>query len=172
MTEIYELANKLNGREYGYEIDKLIAEEAKKYGFVIVHGASDDLAEFRGAIDDEINCYNGGRIFERGNKYIDAVWCKGEYAWSYLTNIPHVDFDIYENGEKYCKGIIFDIKDLNEAPIVLTNFERIKAMNVDEMAEFLEGTNPKTGIILGGELIVRYRGYIKMWLEKEVDIVD
>lgn len=168
--DIYEFSKQITNREYLCEVSREEAKWAKDHGIVVVLGRSDDLAEFRGAIEDEADCYNGGRIFERGKKYIDAVWCKGEFTWTYLTNIPHVKFYVFDEGEKYCEGIIFDIKDLEEKPVVLTNFERIKAMNVDEMAEFLEGTNPKTGIVLGGELVVRYRDYIKLWLESEVQV--
>jgi hypothetical protein len=46
-------------------------------------------------------------VYEDGEKYIDAVWCEGEYSWTYKTNIPHATFDIWEDGEKYCKGIVF-----------------------------------------------------------------
>ena len=35
-----------------------------------------------------------------------------EYAWIYRTEIPHACFDILENGEKYCKGIVFSLNDL------------------------------------------------------------
>lgn len=39
-----------------------IEEIARKYGFVIVFGASDDTACFRGAIDGEAECYDGGTL--------------------------------------------------------------------------------------------------------------
>ena len=104
---IYEFAKQLNGGEYGNELTRSEEQEAKELGFVVVFGYSDDNAEFRGAIDDEVGCYNGGRIYENGEDYIDAVWCEGEYSWTYNTNIPHATFDIYEDGEKYCRGIVF-----------------------------------------------------------------
>ncbi len=106
---IFEFAEGLNGREYGNEITPFEEKRAKELGFVIVFGYSDDNAEFRGDYDDEIGCYNGGRVYEKDGKYVDAVWCEGEYCWTYETNIPHATFDIYEDGEKYCKGIVFEI---------------------------------------------------------------
>lgn len=130
---IHEFAKKLNGREYRHEIGAIEVLEAEKLGFVVVFGYSDDNAEFRGAIDDEIGCYGGGIIYLDKNgileececgckhyesakgkcKIIAAVWCGNEdYAWSYETSIPHATFDIMDDGEKYCKGIIFDIKEL------------------------------------------------------------
>lgn len=111
---IFDFAEGLNGREYGKEITPFEEQRAKELGFVIVFGYSDDNAEFRGAIYDEIGCYDGGRVFEENGKYIDAVWCEGEYCWTYNTNISHATFDIYEDNEKYCKGIVFKRSDTND----------------------------------------------------------
>lgn len=105
---IYEFAEGLNGRQYGKELYPFEEQRAKELGFVVVFGYSDDNTEFRGAYDEEIGCFDGGRVYEDGDKYIDAVWCEGEYSWAYKTNIPHATFDIYEDGEKYCKGIVFE----------------------------------------------------------------
>lgn len=109
---VFEFADGLNGREIGNEITPFEAKRAKDLGFVVVYGYSDDAAEFEGAFYDEIGCYDGGRVFERNGKYIDAVWCDGEYSWTYKTNIPHATFDVYECGEKYCRGIVFDIREV------------------------------------------------------------
>lgn len=57
-----ELALKLAGAEYGLRDKKEEIEIAKKNGLVIVYGASDDLIEFRGAIDDEDDVYGGGIV--------------------------------------------------------------------------------------------------------------
>lgn len=105
---IFDFAKGLDGREYRNEITPLEEQRAKELGFVIVFGYSDDNTEFRGAYREEIECYDGGRVYEDGDKYIDAVWCEGEYCWTYNTNIPHATFDIYEDNEKYCKGIVFE----------------------------------------------------------------
>ena len=35
-------------------------------------------------------------------------------SWSYLTDIPHKTFDIMEDGEIYCRGIVFSLDDLGE----------------------------------------------------------
>lgn len=37
---------------------------------------------------------------------------KGPFAWTYSTEIPHATFEIIEEGEKFCRGIVFDINDL------------------------------------------------------------
>lgn len=133
IMDIDEFAKKLDGREYGNEISKEEEKQANELGYVVVFGYSDDNVEFRGAIDDEVGCYNGrvmfldeGGIFENCEckckyarraekkcKTIEAVWCPNDkYLWEYKTNIPHAKFDIVEGDEFYCKGIVFSIKDL------------------------------------------------------------
>lgn len=130
---IQEFAQILNGREMGQEITPEEAKRAKELGFVVVFGASDDLAEFRGAIYDEVACYDGtDDIYITANglveelechckyalaarkkeietaKRIEAIWDEEDYSWTYKTDIPHATFDIMEDGEKYCRGIVFE----------------------------------------------------------------
>lgn len=136
-----ELAARLNGREIMDEISEAECKEAKASGLVIVFGASDDLVELRGAIHNEIGAYNGTefKIYAGGlltswddvdhddesemekyfavknsaSKTIEALWCKEEgYSWTYKTSIPHSTFEIMEDGEHYCRGIVFDIASL------------------------------------------------------------
>lgn len=129
---IDEFAKLLDGREYREEITEKEEKQAKELGLVIVFGASDDLTEFRGAIDDEVSSYNGGEIYldkngilegcececvhyertKENSKIIEALCYKDDYAWSYTTEIPHKTFDIHEDNEKFCKGIVFNINDL------------------------------------------------------------
>lgn len=50
-------------------------------------------------------------------KKIEAVWCAklpgiGTVSWTYKTDLPHATFDIMEDGEVYCRGIVIDAKDL------------------------------------------------------------
>ena len=105
---IYEFAKKLNGRKYRKEITPVEEKEAKELGFIVLFGYSDDNAELRGSIDDEIGCWNGGRVYKNGDLFVDAVWCKDDFSWTYETNIPHATFDIYDDDEKYCRGIVFE----------------------------------------------------------------
>jgi len=118
--DIYEFSKQITNREYLWEVSREEAKWAKDHDIVVVLGRSDDLAEFRGAIEDEVDCYGGGIVYDNGNEFIEAVWCKGGYTWSYETNIPHATFDIYDEGEKYCKGIVFDINDKNK-PLIPIN---------------------------------------------------
>lgn len=136
-----ELAEKINGREY-MESFVDVRNAAKDAGLVIVTGASDDLIEFDGAIFDEGGCFDGGVIYfdrkhvandgERLPNQILAIWCgkvenepvgdpsefvdeNGEtITWTYKTDIPHETFMIYDDGEPYCRGIVFSIEDVKE----------------------------------------------------------
>lgn len=118
---IHDFAEMLNGRRYGDEMLPSEIVQARELGFTVVFGYSDDCVEFRGDYTDEIDCFNGGRVYEDGDKYIDAVWCEGEYSWTYKTNILHATFDIYDDGEKYCRGIVFE-KSEEKCPICKYEF--------------------------------------------------
>ncbi len=134
------LAMLLTGREYGKEIDRTEEHQAKAAGLVVAFGASDDLLELRGAIHDEYGTYEGGKVRidregvipgfheidrddkeelrrffkrENGGAEIEAAW-EGEpgYSWIINTSIPHETFEIAEDGEPYCRGIVFALADL------------------------------------------------------------
>lgn len=128
-----EIAAILDGMEYGQEIREQDLQYAKENRVVIVFGASDDLMEFRGAIEDEVDCYEGGGAYLDKNGLIVnkcdnedcpyfrekllhaqvmAIWDCGGYSWMYTTEIPHETFVILEEGEKYCRGIVFLMEDL------------------------------------------------------------
>lgn len=142
-----ELAAKLAGIEYPVRIPKEIEAEAKAAGLVIVFGASDDLMEFRGAIDDEVGAWGGATVrmdaegplpdfddvmeygvhrdgkdrlrnyFRRegASKTVDALWCAADdCSWTYRTDIPHATFEVMEDGEIYCRGIVFSLAALDE----------------------------------------------------------
>lgn len=57
-----QLAERLNGRSYCNEITTDEEAAAISAGLVVVFGASDDLIEFRGAINDESDCYDCGTV--------------------------------------------------------------------------------------------------------------
>lgn len=99
---------------------------------MVLFGASDDLAEFRGAIEYEMgscgdftiriadvkvlerheDCeceYCGFDKLKERAVEIKALWDKNGYSWSYETKIPHATFEIMEGKEKYCRGIVFDL---------------------------------------------------------------
>ena len=133
---IQDVADKLNGIEYGSEgtiLTREFCKELKKEGIVVVRGYSDDLVEFAGAINDEFGTYDHylnskglitndcedercpyfEKIMSEAKYYIKPEWCKTpEYAWTYDTNIPHVTFDVMEDADKYCRGIVFKLSDM------------------------------------------------------------
>jgi hypothetical protein len=46
---------------------------------------------------------------------ISIFWCKTkEYAWTFETAITHATFDIMDDGKKFCRGIIIDLKELGK----------------------------------------------------------
>ncbi|AVH38024.1 hypothetical protein AL532_17590 [Pseudomonas monteilii] len=133
-----ELAAQLNGLEYPTRIPGALIVEAQSAGLVILCGASDDLMEFYGARREEIGCYDGGTAFvdadgvlpdrdcldgdeelaeyvqrQKSAKSIEALWCKEDgYSWTYKTEIPHATFEVVEDEEPYCRGIVFALADL------------------------------------------------------------
>jgi hypothetical protein len=46
---------------------------------------------------------------------VNAFWCRGEYSWDYDCTAPHATFDILEDGEKYCRGLVIDLKECGES---------------------------------------------------------
>jgi hypothetical protein len=133
-----QLAKKLNNIQYPVRLEPEIIGEAKENGLVIVYGASDDLMEFDGAIYDEAGVYDGGIVsvdkegllpcrddieddetlknfFKREEtaRIVEAMWCKvAGYCWTYNTDIPHATFEVMEDDETYCKGIVFALADI------------------------------------------------------------
>lgn len=127
-------AAKINGNQYGKEVSTALAAELKSAGLVAVFGASDDLMEFRGAIYDEVGCYNGGTAHLTSDGLvtnncddedcpyfaklkemcptIEALWDEGGFSWRYKTAIPHATFVIKEDDDDYCEGIVFALADV------------------------------------------------------------
>jgi len=128
-----QAAAELNGNQYGSEGLKELWQQMKTAGLVAVFGASDDLMEFRGAIYDEVGACGGTTAYvsERGlvqNKCeqgddcpnwrqhglpIEAVWAPEAYpaSWVFKTDIPTVTFNIMEDDDLYCIGIVFRLAD-------------------------------------------------------------
>lgn len=129
-----EAAATLNGNEYRDEGSRDLFKNMKEDGLVAVFGASDDLMEFRGAIDDEVGCSNGGTAYltssglvanrcesddcpyfiesRKKAATIEAIWDRGGISWQYETEIPHSTFKIKEDGDDYCEGIVFALADV------------------------------------------------------------
>ncbi len=133
------LAALLNGREYCNEITAAEEADAMAAGLLVIFGSSDDLTELRGALYDEAGAYGGAthRIdakglvpdwdsvdhddedecadyFARknGGFEVEAKWAEGDYSWVIEASVPYAPFDIVEDNEKYCRGIVIDLSDL------------------------------------------------------------
>lgn len=134
------LADLLTGREYGKEMVKEEEQQAKTAGLIVIFGASDDLMEFRGFVDDERGAPTIALLDAKGLlpfredvqhdddalkdyfarapqvRAVDALWGKEDgYSWTYRTDVPHATFEIVEDGEPYCRGIVIDVVDLGGA---------------------------------------------------------
>lgn len=68
-----ELAATLNGREIGEEITDREAREAGLAGLLVVFGASDDLCELRGRINDEVSAFDGVSFRVRGDRVLQSI---------------------------------------------------------------------------------------------------
>jgi hypothetical protein len=134
-----EAALALDGQEYNSKFsssNKVLYAEMESAGIVAVYGESDDLIEFRGAICDEISAYNGTTAYldrnglienecsnadcphfehaKKGARTIKALWCADETAtWTFETDIPHETFSIWEDGNLFCRGIVFRLDDVS-----------------------------------------------------------
>lgn len=131
-----EFAEMLSGREYGTEITKDEERQAADAGLLVLYGYSDDNVEIAGAYNDEVGACNGTIVHltktgilqepdcnqedcpyytaaRDATKSIQAVWHdKGDPCWTFETDIPHETFNIYEDGELFCVGIVLSVEDL------------------------------------------------------------
>ena len=123
-NKIDELCAMLNNRQYREETTKEIEKFAKENNLIICFGASDDLLELRGLIDDEFDAYDGTTIYinpqtkkvevEETNEtpyYIELKWGETkDCSWTFDTNLKHKTFNILEDEDLYCIGIVCEIK--------------------------------------------------------------
>lgn len=136
-----ELASALNGREYGGEIYPEEQREAEASRLVVAFGYSDDNVELKGAVDEEIGAYEGATLHftkdgllqepacesselcdcpyfqkaKRSARTVKAVWHdEGGPCWTFETTIPHETFEIMEDGEVFCIGIVFSLQDIGQ----------------------------------------------------------
>lgn len=128
-----QLAQVLNGRVYGKITTAEESRQARKSGLVVVYGHSDDGVVLTGAIDAEISAYGGkmirlsrpGRILKKKEvevlinhdvpiRTITAHWAPPDppASWLITADFPAEPFDIYEDGELFCRGIVFHMDDL------------------------------------------------------------
>ena len=129
------VAENLNGREYGHELDDHEAEQLESVGLVVAFGYSDDNVEFRGAFNDEVGGWGDitipildGEILKQRSEDCDDYDCPlwkdalsrakniratfDNNGWKFYADIPHEKFTIMEDGEVYGEGIVFSYEDV------------------------------------------------------------
>lgn len=134
-----KLAYLLNGREYGNEISLDEEKQAEDSGLIAIFGYSDDGVIFAGKVSDQFGGWDGrsfslnkqaddievvemairnvgsvnSLVGEKRNM-VHAIWGPKELkaSWLITSDIPHVTFDIVEDGELFCRGIVIETKDL------------------------------------------------------------
>ncbi len=107
----------------------------KANGLVAVFGASDDLMEFRGAVNEVKSLMLQRRhgIFHQSWAFTErlrrrslssfrtkhkeisrpcARWDVDGFSWKYETAIPHAKFIVKEDDSYYCEGIVFALSDV------------------------------------------------------------
>jgi hypothetical protein len=144
-TTVKEWAEKLNGIEYPADELDIFRKEMAENGIIAVFGASDDLLEFRGVLCEEAGAWEGNTVLiasrEKGTAFlfdkeeneetaefnrkeieqmrrVTAVWKPGDIdaCWKIETDIPHETFDIMEDGELFCRGVVFHVDDVTGVP--------------------------------------------------------
>lgn len=128
------VAEKLNGREYGYELTDEEADQLKSVGLVVAFGYSDDNVEFRGAFNDEVGYYEEGEVLFANGDILCApcdlheectLWKNAvkaaasiKFVFSvngliFKTDIPHEKFVVMdEDGAPFGEGIVFAYEDI------------------------------------------------------------
>lgn len=139
------LAEKLEGVQYPLTITSELREVIADSNLVIVYGASDDLIEFDGSIYEEMSAWEGATVYvltdgsvikdynyeERialasGNELeelkkaqkIQAIWGEEGISFQYKTKIPHAVFNVLEDKDIYCKGIVFDMNVMRQLHLI------------------------------------------------------
>lgn len=75
-----------------------------------------DQDDFGDSEDEEDRFYADLKLYmeaKKNGRCIVAERCVAPgYSWSYVTSIPHATFDVLEDDEKQCRGIVFSIEDI------------------------------------------------------------
>ena len=103
--------------------DDLMEFAGALYDEVGVYGGGMALVDAKGVLDrDQIEDDDDEAIAEfvarsKTAQSIEALWNDSVSdasvpAWTYMTDIPHATFDVMDDGELYCRGIVFALADL------------------------------------------------------------
>ena len=136
MQTAAELAAKLNGVEH-LRLPEDLVSEAKASGLVVVYSARADIMTFEGAIRASASVFDGAYVqlnqtglltdVETGDYEDDAeapsapgikvswISAGAGMEWACETDIPHALFEVTEDGEFCCRGLVFALADLPSA---------------------------------------------------------
>lgn len=105
---------------------------AKAAGLVVAFVRGDDTVTLLGAIENEVGVYHkpaiyfvNGELLTEENfghailsiQQIDIQWNFEGYYGHLTTTMPHHSFDLLDrdlDNQRYCRGIVFDIKELKK----------------------------------------------------------
>lgn len=169
-----ELAQKLNGADYPHGLNnrlRSLKSLIRDAGLVVVYGASDDLMEFDGAINDELGAYGGQtalvdaegllpnreeidddeeleKFFSRKPfaREIKAVWNPNgpNPPWTFETTIPHATFEVTEDEGVFCRGIVFALEDAGSLVVAPRLEAFLIEANKPETPKFWLTVSPRT----------------------------
>jgi len=140
--EFQEFRDLLHGRQNGKVLFQKEENIASMNGWTVIYGCSDDLIEFEGYISEEMSQYGSDSLhivkkkdslevlddydynninqkFEEYNIKLPSVKIlfnnnHDDYYWYIYSDVPYLSFDIMEDDEKFCRGIIIDKIDILE----------------------------------------------------------
>jgi len=111
------MAKVLNNRPKQCIITAELWAVADASGLVLVYALADNLVVFRGAINNEFRADENIVVYIYRDLKIQGKWMAGEFAWEFKTDIPHATFEIKDGGDKWCKGLVIDLKDVSKLRI-------------------------------------------------------
>ena len=121
--EIKKIINNISYRDSRSGMPNKAFELARDHGYTILYGASDDLLELEGSVNDEVGAWDGFSFddmepddFETDTynllkkHQLELLWCPDdEKSWAFKIGNEEADFttfNILEDDEVYCEGII------------------------------------------------------------------
>lgn len=82
------------------------------------HGPLPDWDSLDKEDEDDVEAYFVKKM--AGFREIEAEWSPKDepsLSWRFKTEIPHATFDVMEDGEVFCRGIVFRLADAAPAPV-------------------------------------------------------
>lgn len=78
------------------------------------HGLLPQWEQFREDHEDEESFADYFKRKQEACSQIEALWCPAgeDLSWAYRTAIPHATFNVMEDGEIFCRGIVFRLADV------------------------------------------------------------